>query len=153
MIPASPGPDLIRSATLIDIEAVQAIEQLCFTPAWRYDNFLAALSDLFLVYERHQQVLGYLIACACCLAKKATIMRLAVHPEARRQGIASRLLQEAITILQRQGLKLIELDVEVAQAGAQQLYQKFGFQTLKVIAADSSYENDAYYLMQLRLVS
>lgn len=144
-------PGQVRAATLRDLEAVLAIERLCFSPPWNYDNFLAALGDIFLVYERDGQVLGFLVACACCLARKGTILKLAVHPGARRQGIASRLLQEAIDLLRRQGMLTVELDVEVASANAQKLYEKFGFKTLKITAADSDYENDAYYLMQLRL--
>ncbi|HTN77153.1 MAG TPA: GNAT family N-acetyltransferase [Pirellulaceae bacterium] len=55
------------------------------------------------------------------------LMRMATAPAARRQGLATFLLGEAVRQLQSQGIMQIELQCMQHNAGAQKLYTKHGF--------------------------
>jgi len=146
----SDGAGVIRAAQPDDIAQIMAVERLCFPKQWNESQFCPALRDLFLVYEEDGRILGFIVACACEVARRAVIMRIAVHPEAQGRGIASHLLEQALAILRDKKIATVELDVEIPKTNAKRLYEKFGFKTLKVVNVDADYENDAFYLMQLR---
>ncbi|AEB08862.1 GNAT family N-acetyltransferase [Desulfobacca acetoxidans] len=141
----------IRLAVPEDLPQILAVERLCFDKQWQESEFRPALRDIFFVYEE-DQVLGFIIACCCEIAKKGVIMRVAVHPEAQGRGIASQLMQKALNILRERKVTCVELDVEITKTDVKRLYEKFGFKTLKVVNIDSDYENDAFYIMKLRFV-
>ena len=56
------------------------IERLCFGQQWCRTQFVSALKELCLVYDK-DGILGFLIACTCDIARRAIIMRIAVHPQ------------------------------------------------------------------------
>ncbi|MBM4289111.1 MAG: GNAT family N-acetyltransferase [Deltaproteobacteria bacterium] len=139
----------IRTATPEDLPQILEVERLSFEKQWDIDNFTPAFKDIFYVYEENK-VLGFIIACYCKMAKRGVIMRVAVHPEARNQGIASQLMSEALNSLRKREVACVELDVEIAKTEVKRLYEKFGFKTLRVVNVDPDYENDAFYIMKLR---
>lgn len=141
---------VIRAARASDMPQIMEVERLCFPKQWNESQFYPALQDLFLVYEEGGKILGFIVACSCEIARRAVIMRVAVHPEAQGRGIASRLLEQALATLREKKIATVELDVEIPKTDAKRLYEKFGFKTLKVVHVDADYENDAFYLMQLR---
>ena len=145
------GRSHIRPAVPEDLPQILVVERLCFDKQWQESEFRPALRDIFFVYEE-DQVLGFIIACCCEIAKKGVIMRVAVHPEAQGRGIASQLMQKALNILRERNVTCVELDVEITKTDVKRLYEKFGFKTLKVVNIDSDYENDAFYIMKLRFV-
>lgn len=145
------GPEgIIRAARPGDMPQILEVESQCFDNQWREGNFCPALRDLFLVYEEDGNILGFIIACACEIARRAVIMRVAVHPRSQGRGIASRLMAEVLHILREKNVNSVELDVEIVKSNVKRLYEKFGFKTVKVVSVDADYENDAFYLMQLR---
>lgn len=140
----------IRFAVTADLPQILDIERLCFEKQWREGYFCPAFNDIFFVYEE-DRILGFIIACICETAQKGTIMRVAVHPQARGRGIASCLIERALATLKEKQVFFVELDVETSKAGVRKLYEKFGFQTLKVVNVDYDYEDEAFYIMELRL--
>jgi ribosomal protein S18 acetylase RimI-like enzyme len=62
-----------------------------------------------------------------------TIQALAVLPEARRQGIATQLIESAADQARSKGLKRIVLDVLIENQGARQFYERVGFREVKRI--------------------
>jgi ribosomal protein S18 acetylase RimI-like enzyme len=62
-----------------------------------------------------------------------TIQALAVLPEARRQGIATRLMESAADQARSKGLKRIVLDVLVENKDARRFYERVGFREVKRI--------------------
>ena len=139
----------IRPALPEDLPRILEIESLCFDKQWSEANFIPALKDIFLVYER-EIILGFIIACSCEIARRGVIMRVAVHPQARGLGIASLLMSKALANLKRKKVACVELDVEITKTNVKRLYEKFGFKTLKVVNPDVDYEDEAFYVMKLR---
>ena len=122
----------VRFAKQNDIDEVLEIEGLSFSPPWDYHIFKLALDDIFLVFDE-QDILGYLIAVCCSKNIRATIMKMAVHPEHRRKGIATTLLNQVLEILKEKKIIEVCLNVEMIRKPAIALYEKFGFQITKTI--------------------
>lgn len=62
-----------------------------------------------------------------------SIQALAVLPEARRQGIATRLMESAADRARSKGLKRVVLDVLIDNEGARRFYERMGFREVKRI--------------------
>lgn len=139
----------IRLATGLDLERILEIDRLSFDMQWDCGKFKAALNDLFLVFEE-KEVLGFLSACCIELANQAIIMKIAVHPDHRGKGIATKLIEAALDKFKKMKFTEVELHVEIVKTGAIKLYEKFGFKVMKVVYANYE-ENEAYYMMKLKL--
>jgi ribosomal-protein-alanine N-acetyltransferase len=142
----------IRPAAKSDLPRIMEIEGLCFTKQWQHHQFEAALKDIFFVYE-DRQVWGFLVACSCELARRAVVMRIAVHPEARGLGIASQLIQTAIAEFTGLNLRCAELDVDIVKNGAIKLYERFGFKMMKLVTLNHNNDENSFYIMKLILPS
>jgi len=116
----------IRYATEKDLERTGEIERLSFPHPWDYDYQKAALKDLFLVYE-HGEVLGYPIAVCYHQYAKAMIMKIAVHPDHRGEGIARELLSKIVEVLRRAGIAEVEIDAKMIGKGPVGLCEKWAF--------------------------
>jgi ribosomal-protein-alanine N-acetyltransferase len=141
-----------RIATRNDIDRVLEIEGLSFLQPWDRHIFELALNDIFLVFEE-QDILGYLIAVCCSKNIRATIMKMGVHPEHRRRGIATTLLNEVLEILKEKKIVDVCLNVEIIRTPAIALYEKFGFKIIQTIRMDyeDDLADDAFYIMKLIL--
>jgi ribosomal-protein-alanine N-acetyltransferase len=71
-------------------------------------------------------IIGYI--CVRCHLHESHILNLAVHPNFRRQGVATRLMDEAIRELKKKDCVFIYLKVRVSNTGAQRFYKLFGFE-------------------------
>ncbi|HYQ60386.1 MAG TPA: N-acetyltransferase [Desulfatiglandales bacterium] len=142
----------VRRAKKSDLEKVLEIEELTLSDPWGDSNFQAALEDIFLVFAE-QEISGFLVAVCCHRDVRGAIVKLAVHPDYRRQGIATQLLKEALRILQDRGMLEVCLIVEITRKPAIALYEKFGFEITRII--HTSYEDDmsddSFYEMKLHL--
>jgi len=140
----------IRYATEKDLERTGEIERLSFPHPWDYDYQKAALKDLFLVYE-DREVLGYLIAVCYHQYSKAMIMKIAVHPDHRGEGIARELLSKIVEVLRRAGIAEVEIDAKMIGRGPVGLYEKFGFRAAGTVSLDDESEDVSFYTMTLKL--
>lgn len=141
----------IRQATESDLGRILEIESLSFENQWDLASFRAALNDLFLVLEE-REIVGFLSACSCALAKRAVIMRIAVHPDHRGEGVATRLIAAVLDQLKEMKVSEVELDVEIVKTGAIGLYEKFGFQRRHVLTMNNE-NHETFLEMKLRLDS
>jgi ribosomal-protein-alanine N-acetyltransferase len=143
----------IRSATRRDLLGVLDIESRTFDHHWDRYQFQASLDDVFLVAEdlSDHRLMGYIIACCCALSRRGVILRVAVHPDYQRHGVATALLQAAFAHLRRLNLKEVDLDVDVLKAGARRLYEKVGFQVAEVISLDQEDDEESFYIMRRSL--
>lgn len=139
----------LRRALPGDLPQVLEIERLAFGKQWDYFQFKASLDDVFLVAVDADtaRIVGFLVACCCEVARRGLILRIAVHPDFRGQGIATQLLERAFAELKKKGLKEVELDVDILKAGARHLYEKLGFRVVEVISPDLE-GDESFYIMR-----
>jgi ribosomal protein S18 acetylase RimI-like enzyme len=147
-------PVSVRFAAENDLDGILEVERLSFPTwnQWSYGDFQAALKDLFFVFL-DGKITGFLIASSWEDTKRAVILRIAVRPDHRKRGIATRLIEAAIGKFREMGIREVEIDVEIVKRGAIQLYEKVGFQTVRGIPMDEnntmSNENGSFYLMKM----
>jgi [ribosomal protein S18]-alanine N-acetyltransferase len=121
---------IIRDMAEDDIPAVLAIEESVFSAPWSREFFLNELykkNTLCKVAVAEESVIGYL--CADFRQHESHILNLAVHPDFRRRGVATRLLHGVKEELKRNGCAFICLKVRVSNIGAQKFYERFRFAT------------------------
>ncbi len=142
----------LRHAVLQDLPQIMEIEKLAFGSQWNYHEFRASLEDVFLVAvdAGTGDIVGFLVACCCEIARRGIILRVAVHPDFQGLGIASQLLEASFKELRKKDLDEVELDVDILKAGAQRLYEKAGFRVVEVLSPDIE-EDDSFYIMRRKL--
>jgi len=121
----------IRRMSLHDLDAFVEIENAVYPTPWSRSMFageLAKPSSLSLgAFEADDwKLIAYLIVSRYDDAWH--IMNVAVHPECRRQGIASRLLDELFELTAGESRRGYTLEVRVSNATAISLYERFGFE-------------------------
>ena len=122
----------IAAAGKIDLEEIMAIEQLSFAKPWSRRQFnpeLSTTSALFLVCQATAGHLAGFILVHGNL-DEAELLKIAVRPEARRQGIATVLIEYTLRQLWLQGITKLFLEVRETNIGAQSFYLANGFQII-----------------------
>jgi ribosomal-protein-alanine N-acetyltransferase len=123
-----------------DLDEVMKIEEVSFSSPWSRGMFLSELKDnpfsnlLTAKLIDSHQIIGY--SCFWIVFGEVHIMNLAVHPDWRRKGIATRLVEKAISTSHQHAVKKLHLEVRRSNEPARRLYEKFGFQ---VVAVRSNY--------------
>jgi ribosomal protein S18 acetylase RimI-like enzyme len=146
-------PVSIRFAAGSDLNGILTVERLSFPSRkqWDIGDFQNALKDFFLVFV-DGKISGFLIASCWENTKRAVILRIAVHPDCRNRGIATRLIEAAIEKLANMEIQEVEIDVEIVKRGAIRLYEKAGFHTVRGIPMSDNEsmnnENGSYYIMK-----
>jgi [ribosomal protein S18]-alanine N-acetyltransferase len=152
MGPQGNGADFagrVRPAAEGDLDRILTIDGLSFEKPWDDTAFREAMKDLFLVFEE-EDVTGFLAACCREAARSATIMKVAVHPEHRGKGVASRLLAAVLDQLRERGTRDVDLDVEIVKTGAISLYERFGFRVVQAVLGNQE-EDEEFVIMRLDL--
>ncbi|MBO5773153.1 MAG: ribosomal protein S18-alanine N-acetyltransferase [Clostridia bacterium] len=116
------------------VDALHNLETLCFdSEAWSKK----ALAELFestfatvLAYTINEQVVAYISYFA--IADEMQIATVAVHPDFRRQGIASKLIERAEECAKQNGCTIGELEVNTKNFNAVSLYQKMGYSAVGI---------------------
>lgn len=123
-------PPTLRPAQPSDLDQILVIEGSGpFTPHWSRHQFaeeLGAERSRFLVLAEGGRVLGYLVQRE--LRPEVQIINLAMHPQARRQGLARRLLERALYEARGGGCAKATIEVSVLNEPALRLYRGVGFQ-------------------------
>ena len=105
------------------------IEEESFPQPWHEGGFLRELDHedaFFAVAYSGSVVLGYCILHRC--GDEAELYKIAVDKQARRSGVADRLMAAAISYAALEGIRRIFLEVRESNAAAVLLYEKHGFQ-------------------------
>lgn len=118
-----------RPLTLADLPAVIGIEQDSFSQPWSESLFAEELRQptrKYLAADTSGALCGY--GGILLLGEEATVVTLAVAPEVRERGVASRLLTELVDLARQAGARHLTLEVRESNRAALDLYTKFGFE-------------------------
>ena len=109
------------------LAGVSELERLCFSAPWSEQSLAIYLTDGFarVAVGPSGQVLAY--GGLMPAADEGEIINLAVHPDARRQGLGGAVLDALLTEADRRGLRRVALEVRVSNLGAIALYRSRGF--------------------------
>ncbi len=125
----------IRDLRPADSPEVARLELRSFSDPWSESAIVALLGEpttLALAGECQGVLVGY------CLARvaggAAEILDLAVDPRHRRRGVASLMLEEAMSRAGSLGAEEIFLEVREKNEAARSLYGSFGFEVVAVRA-------------------
>ncbi len=119
---------IIRDMRDNDLPSILEIEQISFTTPWSEQSFLNEIYKKYAfskvaVFE--EKITGFI--CVNYLLHESHLLDLAVHPDFRRRGIATMLMDEAMKGLKKMGCVFVYLEVRVSNTGAQKFYERFGF--------------------------
>jgi ribosomal-protein-alanine N-acetyltransferase len=123
---------LVRS-TEADLDAVMEIEHLAFSTPWVREAFVDELTRPWARLEVLRQKASNRVVAFCnywLVSDELHILNIAVHPNERRHGHASRLLAHIVSEAHRASFRLLMLEVRVSNTAAQALYRKFGFREI-----------------------
>ena len=123
---------MVGDLTADELDLLYEIEMHSYSNPWPLDAFKRELKLPFsrILVARNTDVdgppmLGYVVV--WIIRGEAHILNLAVHHDARRQGVASTLLNSAIEAARMQTADILYLEVRRSNSAAQKLYEGFGF--------------------------
>ena len=121
----------IRRLTYGDLPAVISIERRSFPTPWSLAMFVLELSKpsgICLAVEDENGLVGYLV---CARYDEVWhLMNVAIHPERRRKGLATELINRLLADAGRDAR--FTLEVRVSNGPAIQMYEGFGFRSAGV---------------------
>lgn len=135
--PLLDGEITIRPMRVEDLATVYQIDCLSFSLPWpanafRYELMENQNSRLWVAELTAADEVGVVVGAIVVwlVVDEAHIATLAVHPDYRRRGIATRLLKTALQESARLGMRSATLEVRAGNLAAQALYQRFGFEVV-----------------------
>jgi ribosomal-protein-alanine N-acetyltransferase len=119
-----------------ELESILAIEQRCFRWPWGRLSFEGELSCQnacnYVVKSSTNGTGERVVAYAFFrrVADELHLLKIAVTPDYRRHGIATRLLQRCFAINAKKGATSVHLEVRPSNNAAIELYLKLGFEVI-----------------------
>jgi ribosomal-protein-alanine N-acetyltransferase len=127
----------LRPVRESDLEALHALDQLCFEPGISYSRaeirrFLRLPTSRAIVVDRGGRLAGFAIGYRP-RPRRGAILTLDVDPVHRRLGLGRELLTALVALLVDDGARDLTLEVDVGNVGAIRFYERFGFRTLATL--------------------
>jgi ribosomal-protein-alanine N-acetyltransferase len=128
---AEPGALVVEPMRRRHVARVLEIERASYPKPWTTTVFHDELDQVgtghrhYIVARSGRAVLGY--GGLMFVADEAHVTNIAVHPEHRRSGVATRLLGDLAHVAVARGCQAWTLEVRASSRGAQELYRGFGF--------------------------
>ena len=121
----------VRTITKEDIDFVVRLEHIGFSEPWPRSAFEEIVDKKDAQYYVAQNEAGEILGgCAMFfIAGEGDITNVAVFPEYRNQGIATKLLQYVVEDGRKHGLVEFTLEVRVGNKSAIRAYEKVGFES------------------------
>lgn len=142
----------IRKMIDDDLDVIEELEKVSLEAPWNKKVLTSELHEnpcsVILVAEVEGKIAGYLDF--MITFDSATISRIAVFPEFRRLGIATRLLDEMNSICKNQDepVAWITLEVRPTNVNAVNLYLSSGYEKVTIKKAYYDDGEDAIYMMR-----
>ena len=115
------------------VPQIAELEKLCFNDPWSENSFASELDNrlsCWLVAIADDKVVGY-VGSQTVLGE-TDMMNIAIHPDYRKQGIATELISALIEALNERGSHSLILEVRASNEPAKSLYLKMGFDVVGV---------------------
>ncbi|MCZ7402307.1 MAG: N-acetyltransferase [Candidatus Methanoperedens sp.] len=142
----------IRQAIKDDLDALLRLETICFKEETfhkeRLKYLLLKAKSIVLVAEIEGNIIGSMIILLRKHILNARIYSLNVHPEYRRVGIASSLIDFLSDLLEKNGYDNITLETGITNTAAQNLYRSKGFHVDKKLSNYYTNGDDALHLIR-----
>ena len=128
------GKVLVRCKMIITemkeqhVQQIAELEKMCFHDPWSESSIASELNNrlsLWFVAVQEEQVIGY-VGSQTVLGE-TDMMNIAVHPNYRKQGIGTELIEHLIEALTLRGSHSLTLEVRVSNEAAISVYKKLGF--------------------------
>jgi [ribosomal protein S18]-alanine N-acetyltransferase len=125
-----------------DFETLWQIDQLCFDPGIAYSRrelrqYMSLPGAFTLVADHGGKIEGYIVAAVVRFRRgqerRGHVITIDVHPEARRSGAGSRLLQAAESRMREEGCLFVSLESAVNNQGALRFYKRHGYSVIKTL--------------------
>ena len=113
-----------------DLAAVARLEAVCFTNPWTLDMLERELdrSQVARVYALRDETGDVAAFCTCWIVlDELHINTIAVAPNRRREGLATRLMRHVLREAARAGGRRATLEVRASNTVARRLYSTLGF--------------------------
>ena len=110
------------------VSQVAELEKICFSDPWSENSIASELNNqlsLWLVAEDNGRVAGYIGSQT--VMGESDMMNVAVHPNYRKQGIATALIVGLVEELRKQESYCLTLEVRASNENAISLYRKLDF--------------------------
>lgn len=121
---------IVRKMTVEDVPAAHELDTLSFTLPWPERSLRFEVTDNLAARcwaaELDNCLVGMLVL--WMIVDEAHIATIATRPDFRRQGIAKRLLVEALKSAYNEGAQTALLEVRAGNKAALKMYAKFGFE-------------------------
>lgn len=138
---------MFRTAGREDLSALHRFELLCFSDhPFRRDHLAWILENEHAVTIVEDGKTGGVTAAMMLLFEGRTcrVLSVGVAPEARRRGLATRMMQVAEALCRERGCPAIRLEVSTENFAAIELYRRLGYRTHGVLYGYYSWGEDAY---------
>lgn len=115
------------------VSQIAELEKLCFNDPWSENSIASELDNrlsCWLVAIADDKVVGY-VGSQTVLGE-TDMMNIAIHPDNRKQGIATELIGALIEALNERGSHSLMLEVRASNEPAKSLYLKLGFEVVGV---------------------
>lgn len=125
-----------------DLDVVFEIERQSYSKPWTREQFLSELKNpvshpytLWVRKAGREKLAGYIIFWV--VYGEAHILNITVHPEYRRLGLATWMMESAFILMEEYLVYSVFLEVRRTNTAARALYRKLGFK--------ESFERKNYY--------
>lgn len=141
----------IREMGESDLDGILAIEKRSFGDPWSprlfRETMLFPHSINFVMESADGEIIGYLNL--YLIAQEGHLLNLAVHPDWRRQGLATTILSHTIEHIRERDALYLFLEVREKNQSAIGLYKKFGFEVVGKRKRYYAETNEDALVMQL----
>jgi [ribosomal protein S18]-alanine N-acetyltransferase len=148
------SPVTFRSMQLGDLDQVTELEKSIFPTPWSKESFRWEVEENRYSYPfvlvKEGQVIAFIIVWQ--MVNELHIANLALAPNYRRRGMASRMLETVFSWAINKGVREAHLEVRASNRSAIDLYKKFNFFEVGVRKNYYQAENEDALLMSCILV-
>ncbi len=140
--------DEFSAFSISDADELYQLDRICKLSPWSMDGFRSEFGETYSYCwgKRGEQGIEAFIMVHLFL-DEAHLLKIGVSPRIRRQGVATRLLDYAISQCVQRGMRSMYLEVRRSQLAAQALYTKLGFlrtgERLNYYSKEEGYEEES----------